>query len=75
MSGEIGERQAMLEIQRLLQDDHAAVRIDDARVGLDADALAGAVIPLEAHGNARIHAATATLLAVFVSYVPAFAQL
>jgi len=75
MSGEIGERQTVLEIQRLLENDHAAVRIDDARVGLDADALAGAIIPLEAHGNARIHAATATLLAVFVGHVPAFVQL
>jgi hypothetical protein len=44
-------------------------------MSFDGDALAGAVVPLQAHGNARIHAAAATLLAVSLIHVHAFAQL
>jgi len=51
----------MLKIERVSDYDHAAVRIDDTGVGFDTMTLAGVGVPLEADGNARIHAAAAAL--------------
>lgn len=62
--GEIGEGQAVLQREFLLQDDHATIGIDDARVRFDADALAAAVFPLQSNRNARVHAPAAALFAV-----------
>lgn len=52
----------MLKIQRIGDHDHAAIRIDDTSVGLDAITFAAAPIPLQADGNARIHTAAAAVL-------------
>src|SRR6266478_1923385 len=62
--GHIGERDAMLERQIVLQNNHATVWVDHARVRFSLDALAGGRLPLQPHGHARIHTMPAALLLV-----------
>src|SRR6202035_6099585 len=62
--GQVGERDAMIEMEVVFENDHAAVRIDDAGVGFNLDALALLRIPLQTHGHTRIHAMAAALLFV-----------
>src|SRR5271169_1829948 len=54
----------MLEFERLFENDHTAIRVNDARVRLDGNARAVGGVPFEFDGNARIHAATATIFAI-----------
>jgi len=51
----------MLKIERVGDHDHTAVGIDDAGVRFDALTLTCIRVPLEADGDARIHAAAAAL--------------
>ena len=74
MVGEIGEGHALLEPQRMLENDHAAIGIHNSRVRFSADPLAPLVVPFETHGNTGVHAASAPLFAVFRAVFPEFAQ-
>src|SRR5713101_7040508 len=65
MVGEIGEGHALLEPQRMLENNHAAIGIHNSRVRFSADPLAPLVVPFETHGNTGVHAASAALFAVF----------
>jgi hypothetical protein len=65
----------VLEIERLRQNQHAAVRVDDPRMPFDSDALPGLVVPLETYGYTRVHSAATTLLMVPRTKALGFTQL
>ena len=64
----------MFKVERLLQDDHAPVRVDDPRMRFGADALAGLVVPLEPHRHTGVHPVASALLVVPGTNTLAFTQ-
>src|SRR5258708_36819810 len=72
---QIGEREPLLEVERLRQYDHAPVWVDDSRMRFDTDALAGFVVPPETHGDSGVHAAATALLVGPRTDVLGFTQL
>jgi len=67
--------QAVLELERLRENQHAAVRVDDPRMPFDTDALPGLVVPLEAYGYTGVHSAATPLLMVPRTNALGFTQL
>src|SRR5260370_12679456 len=62
--GEIAEGDALLELEIVFENDHAAIGVDDAGMGFNLDALPITGIPLETYGHARVHAMCAALFFV-----------
>jgi hypothetical protein len=52
----------VLELEVVLENNHAAVWIYDARVSLDAQAPPVEIVPFQTDGNAGVHAMATTLL-------------
>ena len=61
----------MFERKRFGQNDHAAVWIDNARMGVESAARALG-IPFQANGHARIHASAAALVGVTTAFYDYF---
>jgi hypothetical protein len=73
VGAEIGERQALLDLERARHHHHAPVRIDNTGVGLDELAFA-AGFPFQANVDTGIHPATAAFFTIFCAYLLQFAQ-
>src|SRR5260370_33893024 len=64
MAGQVGERHALLQFERLRHHHHAPIGVDDARMRFHALALPAAVVPFQPHRDARVHPVPTPLLMV-----------